>query len=1518
MSSSARAAVVLLGLIASSAAAAGATPYRHPAVAAPRMPYSKNVAFMGYLRDKRVVTIYADGRVRIAPSALPANADRRTRTLAMLHRMHSPAMRTVQTRVSPLKYGPLSGTVSPATRAAILFDLDHPPQRYVPGRVVVVFKNGVTMPQDHQALTAAATSTLVRGILARSKSMTPRAFTTDARMNLTLMQLGVDKADRLLAKVDRGTLSSMRARAQARTTKTLLPIDNAFVLHVSGSSVESAVRTLRASPSVAYAAPDLAISSMMADRHPEPNAMKTEIAGYRRTTKTFGRSIKSVSPSTLPANAAVQFNIQAMLGATGVDAIAAFDEVGRAFNQLPGTGEIITNIGPGDVDDAAEVANPNDPCAQIGQEFGPTVHAIGGQHFLDFPSLPLIPVWVSDANGNLDAGGETCGVDPELGEVGLDFSMMAALPHDQQRPGEVGSSATDLLGIAPGAQYRWVAPGTTTGALGTTDLAGAFMGAAHQVPAPNVITASIGWGADAYGFPGRYLEDDPLMQSVVASVVSSGIVVCIAANDGTRTFTLSAVGPSGGSAATNAATSGFTTMDDLFYSTAPSVDPDDGAIAVGATTLDDIFAVNPQDATAGALGNQPTFAETRYNGMLDFSSGFGSRVNLSAPGDNIQALYKAGPTYDSASTEITGGTSAASPEVAAAAAVAMQVARLTGHPFASPSAVRDALVATGTPVANPPQLDVTANVGPQVSVRRIVEQLLAAGGKAVQPGIARVAVHGRRSGSFIADAGDEYFDAVYVTALDPAFIKLDGPYATVNPYGPAQFAGSDTGAELNSYITIAPDWEAIPANATFRLTVAGQPGRVIATTPRIRMLPAQLFAAAGVPLTGGATRTLSLTYSASVGLHVVAESTFSLTFGPPAPSSRVVLAPVVPAGVSGSTIPVTYDVRGYPASLARSPTLNVSVPGEGAQYFWGYRLLPYYSTPLPSTHGTVNVPVSALPGAGAYTVWIDMQPGVPASDASDLAFTRVDAGTVRPPAPLLSSAPGQPAWHSLAVPYKTTFAVTYDVSNVPKATGAIIELSAPPPSVHFYDWVYGSGYNTFRNPNGSRLDADGMVTGSIYRVAAAGTSGTVTIDPTVAGIPATSYVNVRVVPAGGGTPIGEASDADTVQYLGIEPVLGAGIDNAYLNPNGGDGFISEGAALGTAQQNVQFFTYEPFDLSTGSVAGVPLTFTNGNSQFFPIVQNDTAVAETAVDGATMSYERAVPLEAPFAQFTLPAPAFAPSVWLISAATNSTPTRSAYLALDTASGAFTVTAGDVTTGTFSPPVDVTALLGPNFDAQGIFSVAYDPSADRAYLLNEDATLPCDQQSPQLVTVDFATSSASVRTLPIGAGATGLGQGYQMAIDPGTHVAAIATSCQYINGTTDQFRAELSLVDLSGGTVSRVFQHILDDTSQSHGWPAMVGGESATIGVDAVNHLILQRSMSCPQLVSWQDVNARPCLNEYDEHGALVKTIPGLFSDGFSDYGIIFNGVNGTTRTGVADGQAAFSNNIYSVDVQPYSY
>jgi hypothetical protein len=1505
-----------LGLTAS---AAQARQPHHPQSVRPAAA-SHRVAFMGYLHDGRVVTVYTDGRATIAPPRAAQTIAGKRRTPQRFTAAGSTRTTPVQTSLSTARYGPLDSDVPAGVRRQILFDLEHPPQRYAPGRVIVVFKPGVTIAQEHVALAPAAASALRSAVLAKRRDVTPHPFTNDQRTNLTLMQLGVDQADRLFAGTDRASLSALRGRAEARTRRSLTAFDNAFLLHAAGSSVEAAVRKLRTSPSVAYAAPDFAVTSMIANRRPVPAEALREISGYRRAPRTFGRATRSAAPPMVPGNTAVSFNLQAMLDAPGVDAIAAFDEIGQRFGQLPGAGEIVTNVGLGDADDASAASNPNDPCYASAQGGFVTTHVVGGQRYLDLPGLPLIPVWVSDASSNLSPTNEVCGIDPQLGEVGLDFSVMAPLPDALQRPGEIAAFGGDLLGIAPGASYRWVAPGGGT----ISDTLAALIGAARQQPAPNVITASIGYGADGYGFPGRYLEDDPLAQSIVAGIVAANVVVCIAANDGTRTFTTAAVGPSGGSAATDAGTTGTTTVDDLYFTTAPSVDPDSGAIAVGSSTLDDILSANPQDPALASLADVPAFTETRYNGMLGFSSGFGSRVNLSAPGDNIEALFLSGNAYDAASTEIAGGTSASAPEVAAAAAIALQVARLTGHPFTSAVQVRDALAATGTPVANPPQSDVALNVGPQISVRRMVESLLAGAGKPIQPGIARVAVHGRRSGSFIASSNTRSVnDSIYVTALDPSYIKLDGPYT--RPAGSSVwFPGSDTAADLNSYITIAPDWEGIPANATYRLAVAGQPAHAIATTPYVRMLPAQLFAAAGIALTPGVSRTLSLTYSASVGLHTIAESTFQLTFGPPAASSRLVLAPVVPPVVSGPTIPVRYDLRGYPSSLLNAPRLNVSLPGVGSLYFQGAGLYPYYSMPLTATSGTVNVPVSALAGAGTYTLWIDLQPGLTPvdSDVSDLAFTRVDSGTARPPAPLLSLARGGPTAHTLDVPYKSTFAVTYDVSNVPRATGAIVELAAPPPGRAFHTSGQYDGLNMFRNPNGDELDADGLITGSIYHVQSTGTTGTVVIDPATAAIPVTSTVNVRVIPTSGGSPVAEASDADIVSYDGIGGALGLPLDVLYMNRNGTDGLLGESGSAGTVNANLSLYTAEQFDLQTGTVTGIPLTFTTPLNVVYPIVQNDVGFAFSSIDFVTLNYEVANPLAAGFASFSFPPGSLPSTAFVEAAAANSTPTRSAYLGLDLASGAVIATRGDVTTGTgFSPGIDVTALLGPSYDELGLAEFAYDPNADRGYIVVEDPSQTCDAQSPQLVTIDFTNGSASARNLAVGGGTPGFGNaGYNFAIDPETHVGALATSCHLPSaGEVPSSRSELTLIDLATGGTTRVFQHLLGAETVFHGGIFLPGGDSATIGIDPVNHLVLQRSMFCPEIIGTFDLNARPCLNLYDEGGRLIKTIRGLFADGFADPQPLFNGINGATRTGVAMGQqspATFF--VESFAVQPYTY
>ncbi|MER6983396.1 hypothetical protein ABT317_42185, partial [Streptomyces carpinensis] len=156
----------------------------------------------------------------------------------------------------------------------------------------------------------------------------------------------------------------------------------------------------------------------------------------------------------LPANQGLATSFQSYLNSGGVNAVGAFQDTATYLGALPGKGQIVTNVSLGDLTDQG-MADAGDDYVRA---YGPTTVLKDGRRYLDYPSLPLIPTYTSDAKGRLDPAGATEGQDPNLAEVLLDFSMMAPLPHDLQRPGATGSGATDLLGIAPGAQYRLVVP----------------------------------------------------------------------------------------------------------------------------------------------------------------------------------------------------------------------------------------------------------------------------------------------------------------------------------------------------------------------------------------------------------------------------------------------------------------------------------------------------------------------------------------------------------------------------------------------------------------------------------------------------------------------------------------------------------------------------------------------------------------------------------------------------------------------------------------------------------------------------------------------------------------------------------------------------------------------------------------------------------------------------------------------------------------------------------------------------
>ncbi|HEV3088055.1 MAG TPA: hypothetical protein VGX96_12580, partial [Candidatus Elarobacter sp.] len=269
-----------------------ALPHRHTAFVAPTPPpLSNRVAFTAKLHDGRFVTVYTDGHAMLTAPQTPATGSAALKRVRAAASMAGPRAPRARQQIWVTRYGPLGGEVPASVRRQIVFDLEHPPERFAAQRVLVAFAPSVAVARDSDALAPAAVRSLQQAILAR-RAVTPHAFTSDVRTNAALSHLGVDRVERLFARLDRGTLGSLRARAEGRTHRALIPFENAYALHVSGAPLAEAVRKLRALPGVAYAAPDYTVQSMIADRRPIPSDALREIAAYRRSPMAFGRSVR--------------------------------------------------------------------------------------------------------------------------------------------------------------------------------------------------------------------------------------------------------------------------------------------------------------------------------------------------------------------------------------------------------------------------------------------------------------------------------------------------------------------------------------------------------------------------------------------------------------------------------------------------------------------------------------------------------------------------------------------------------------------------------------------------------------------------------------------------------------------------------------------------------------------------------------------------------------------------------------------------------------------------------------------------------------------------------------------------------------------------------------------------------------------------------------------------------------------------------------------------------------------------
>ncbi|HKU66463.1 MAG TPA: hypothetical protein VJP85_01690, partial [Candidatus Baltobacteraceae bacterium] len=445
------------------------------------------------------------------PAVLDTFKTRDGRTVSVLERgfvvVQDSKKRTQTVRYAGGLIGNSRAPIAPSHQA-VMRALSKPvsAQPYLPGTVVVVLNAGSALSKDDVRPYARALAEMHRSLAVSSRnSQTASApaqtmvypYSNDAALNRVLSRFAVADAHRLFASTAGTRVAAMRSRA--RSASSLLPVENAYLLTITNGTVRDAVVALRKLPSVAYASPNFRVATMTAPPVAIPAGRvqfaKTQSMRFRMqlpARRTMGASIRQ---SSIPGNYDVAYSGQSMLNASGVNAIAAYDEITSAFGQLPGAGEIITNVSIGDLDDPSAAANQADPCYNYLNDYNvpTTTEVIGGQRYLSLPSMPLIPTYTADTSGNTNPLGEVCGAGDD-GEIDLDFSVMAPLPHNLQRPDAQGSGFSDLLGIAPGAQFRLVVPQNPN--VGATDIAGALLGAALQQPAPNVITASLGWGAD--------------------------------------------------------------------------------------------------------------------------------------------------------------------------------------------------------------------------------------------------------------------------------------------------------------------------------------------------------------------------------------------------------------------------------------------------------------------------------------------------------------------------------------------------------------------------------------------------------------------------------------------------------------------------------------------------------------------------------------------------------------------------------------------------------------------------------------------------------------------------------------------------------------------------------------------------------------------------------------------------------------------------------------------------------------
>ena len=876
----------------------------------------------------------------------------------------------------------------------------------------------------------------------------------------------------------------------------------------------------------------------------------------------------------LPPNYSYITDGQSYHDAASNNVTGAWAMLHDSFGKAPGAGETITNISLGTIDDTSTVVE-------------------NGQRYLEQSGYPKIPVWLSSQQCTPTGGsGASCSVilDPtatntddgqgDLGEVMLDFSVMAPPPRGDSRVPhpQAADQLGEILGAAYGANFRLINPLVN----GTPDFFAAWLGAGFlQTPAPTVVTASIGDGFP-FGFSDNFFEEEAMIHDIVSILVNGqDIFVTISAGDG-QTDTNAAMNPNGIIGAANVTTNPAQVVDlndpnawvNPNYSYGLTFEPqfliDSGANSAGGDALNDVFNNAPWNRRIDrTLRHNQHTTETRWTGQQNFHSGNGSRTNVAAPADDVLYLAQVedatGTPVDPFATEpeLVGGTSASCPEIAAAAALLRQAAALLGHPL-SARATRDLLVASGRDNQTPTFDLNAANVGKVLDVTRAMEMLFAQAGVSGRPIFERMTVAQRKAIPYSNGYGRGFYTD---TPQDPTArtAMIDLSQGLIAPTSFNNETSGPSGNNLNAPITFGVDAAYLPLNATFRWSFAygGKTAGLARAAydpsqPYIRLLPIEIFDLLGQPTTAAKDRVVAVTVRSS-GLSLTTKVTFkgqsdaTYTHAVP-PSFNPLFQPSGPQdGVS-----FRYDLRGLRD--------DQGVPVDGGVLIVSDidRILPRafsdrdadahgFKIALNGLTGTVTVAATDLPhGVGTYGIALrGSQGGTEAAGSTSswlpLRYAPKLQAIPRTPTVLAEGGFGGtvPRFYDIAdfeAGGSTKFKVAYDVTAVPGAKGAIIELSAP--AVDLFKSVFITSsvdiplVNNFTNPSGDRLDAGNnlMQPGSVFHKAVSSAHGIVTLDAHKIGlaIPAgacDSAYQVRVFATdSSGKIIGVASNPSVIDY----------------------------------------------------------------------------------------------------------------------------------------------------------------------------------------------------------------------------------------------------------------------------------------------------------------------------------------------------------------------------------------------------